>query len=130
MTTSDELRRDPAGEELQLRRRVPRQRVRWHGRCRVEGAAAAAWTECDVVDISVIGAGVLVTGPMPGDIDGQLLAVEVETPEGSVSIRVVGEVRYAVPVAGSATRVGMQFANLSETEASILDALEMMQVAW
>lgn len=115
--------------EIQRRRRVPRQSVTWAGKCQINDEVGG-WTECEVVDISVIGVGVEV--PSEGDTGriGQTITVEVQTPAGAaVSIRLVGEIRNVVPVT-ERIRIGIEFVDLSETERSILDALERMRIVW
>jgi hypothetical protein len=50
--------------DIQRRRRVPRQIVTWAGKYQINDDLRG-WTECEVVDISVIGVGVEV--PSEGD---------------------------------------------------------------
>ena len=110
---------------------MPRQRVAWPGKCLLQEEPAAAWVECRVLDISVIGVGIEVTGAMPRDLIGRHVTIEVNPPVGtSVMLRMLGEVRNAHGTPGGGTRVGMQFVGLSEVERSILTVLELMQVAW
>ncbi len=114
--------------EIQRRRRVPRQTVTWPGKCQINDEGG--WSECEVVDISVIGVGVEV--PSEGDAGriGQTITVEVQAPAGAaVSIRLVGEIRNVVHVTEK-IRIGIEFIDLSETERSILDALERMRIVW
>jgi hypothetical protein len=54
----------------------------------------------------------------------------VQTPaSAAVSIRLEGEIRNVVRVT-ERFRIGIEFAGLSETERSILDALERMRIVW
>jgi hypothetical protein len=116
---------------MERRRRVPRQGVGWPGTYTLEGVTAPEPRECRVLDISVIGAGLEVFGPVPTELMGRRVDVEVKSPSGgSVTIRMAGEVRNVSPGPSGGVRVGIQFIGLSDTERSILQALDMMQVAW
>jgi len=118
------------GGDTGHRRRIPRQEVHWQGTCSIEGDPALA-AECDVVDISVIGMGILLDGPIPGDLVDRTITVEVEASHGAaVSLRLTGEIRYVVPSPQGGFRVGSQFSGLSETERSILETFEQMRLAW
>ncbi len=113
------------------RRRVPRQDAGWFGKCLVEGDPGAAWYECRVIDVSIIGAGLEVFGVPDRDLIGRRMTVEVQAPTGaSVSVRFVGVINNAGAVPGGGVRFGMEFAGLSKSERSILNMLEQMQVAW
>ena len=50
---------------VERRRRVPRQAVRWSGKCLLEDEAGAGWAECQVLDISLIGVGIEIYGRLP-----------------------------------------------------------------
>ena len=113
------------------RRRVPRQEAGWIGKCIVDDDPEAAWFECRVIDVSIIGAGVEVFGIQHHSLVGRRLAVEVGAPSGaSVSVRFVGEIKNAGTVPQGGLRIGMEFVGLSESERSILNMLEQMQVGW
>jgi hypothetical protein len=112
------------------RRRIPRQEVHWPGTCSIEGDPALT-AECDVVDISVIGVGIVLEGPIPGDLVDRTMTVEVQASEGAaVSLQLTGEIRYVVPSPQGGFRIGSQFSGLSETERSILETFEQMRLAW
>jgi hypothetical protein len=97
----------------------------------VDGDPEATWSECRVFDISVIGVGVELHGPVPQYLIGQRLVIEANTPAGSsVSVRLRGEVRNTGQGPRDGTRVGMEFVELSETERQILHVMELLQVAW
>ena len=116
---------------MERRRRVPRVSAGWHGKYRVDGDPLSDWGECQMIDISVIGAGLELFGAIPENVVGHRLAVEVHTPVGaSVSIRLVGEVRNIGPGPEGGTRVGMEFADLSDTERQMLHVMELLQVVW
>lgn len=118
---------------MERRRRVPRQIAGWTGKYRIEGDDPEAWHECRILDISVIGVGVELFGPVPDDdqLLGRCVVVEAQTPSGaSLSVRARGEVRNVRPGAEGGIRVGMEFVELSETERSILDAFVVMGALW
>ncbi|HUZ09028.1 MAG TPA: PilZ domain-containing protein [Acidimicrobiales bacterium] len=116
---------------MELRRRIPRQAAGWSGKYKIESDRRAEWHDCLVIDMSILGVGLALYGAVPTDLVGEQLVVEVDTPIGtSVSIRLVGEVKYVTSVPQGGVRVGLEFVGLSPTERSILNALELMQVAW
>lgn len=118
---------------MERRRRLPRQAAGWAGKYCVEGDDPEAWHPCHVLDISVVGVGVELFGPVSHsqDLLGRRVVVEVETPTGaSLSIRARGEVRNVSSGPEGGTRVGMEFVDLTETELSILDALVVMGALW
>jgi hypothetical protein len=87
--------------------------------------------ECDVVDISVIGVGIVIGGPIPSELVDRTITVVVQASEvAAVSLRLYGEIRYVVPSPRGGFRIGSQFSGLSETERSILDTFEEMRLAW
>ena len=113
------------------RRRVPRISTdNWPGRCSPDGEPH--WElDCEVVDLSLLGVGILLRGDAHTVREGQRLVVWVYAPiGGSVSLRLVGHVRNLVPTEGGRTRVGMEFVDLSETEQAILQVFEIMKVFW
>jgi hypothetical protein len=97
----------------------------------IEGVPGGAWGACEVVDISVLGAGLELfkVGPLP--LVGCQILVEVHTPAGaSINVQMLGEIRYSIEGVHGGTRVGIEFANLSETEQRILQVLEHMRAVW
>ena len=118
------------GNDFRHRRRLPRQEVHWKGTCQIDSDPTTT-TDCEVIDVSVIGVGLVLEGPVPGDLVGRTITVDVQPSEaGSVSLRLVGEIRNVVPSRTRGFRIGSQFAGLSETERSILDTFERMRLAW
>jgi|SRR5579862_4642155 len=114
---------------IDLCRRVP---TDWLGRYRFDDDPGAAWGDCRMIDISIIGVGLeLLDNPPPAlDLVGRRLALEVQASVGeSAQIRLVGEVKYAVPQQDG-MRVGMEFVSLSETEQKILHVMELLRVGW
>ena len=113
---------------MALRRRVPRQTTGWSGKCSFGDEQDSH--DCRVLDISVIGAGIEVFDGVPDPI-GSRLTVEVSTPAGaSVSLRLVGEIKNVGPGRDGGTRVGIEFADLSATERSLLTLLGEMKMVW
>lgn len=118
---------------MERRRRVPRQYAGWTGKYCIEGARPEAWHECRILDISLVGIGVELFGPVPvhDELMGARIVVETHTPAGeSLSIRARGEVRNVVPGAAGGTRVGLELVDLTDLERSILDALVVMEALW
>jgi len=117
---------------MELRRRAPRFATGgWPGQCRVEDDPESSWTECSVLDISLLGVGVEVLSEAPGDIVGQQLVVQVVPPLGhAISLQLLGIVRNQHPLSDGRTRVGLEFADLSDTERSILSVFEQLKICW
>ena len=111
---------------MEERRRVPRQHVRWSGKCVVEGGHAG-WTECRVIDISPAGLGLEVYGAPASELLDRRMAVEIHAPAGtSVTLALLGHVRNAVPRPQGGIRVGLELDELSQTQQSILNALSQI----
>jgi hypothetical protein len=122
---------DSTERPMQYRRRVPRQRIGWSGQYLVEDTPDVGWRECLVVDISVLGAGVELYGIHSADLLGDRVIVDVNSPVGtSISVRMAGNVRNTAPGPSGGLRIGMEFIGLNDTERSILNTLERLQIAW
>jgi hypothetical protein len=81
-----------------------------------------------MIDISVVGVGVELFGDVPADLVGRRLVVEVDPPIGdSIGIRLVGDVKSTREQMDGATRVGVEYTDLSQTERQILRILELIQ---
>jgi hypothetical protein len=103
------------------RRRLPRQATDGPGQYTLDGGTFAA---CEVLDISILGAGLELFEPPADELMGRQITVEVETPAGaSITLRMTGQIRNVAAGPKGGTRVGTQFADLSETEKAILDVL-------
>lgn len=116
---------------MEPRRRVPRIATdNWRGRCTLE--AEPHWElDCEVVDLSLLGAAILLPAVADGVRQGQRLIVWVRAPIGeSVSLRLVGRVRNVGHTGSDHIRVGMEFVDLSESEQAILRVFEVMKVFW
>ena len=131
-----DLDRVCAGEKkgvgsMERRRRVPRHTVGWKGKYFIEGDGLEAWHECRVVDISLIGMGIEMFGPVlhPARLVGRHIVVEA--PAGaSLGIHQRCEVRNVGPGASGGTRVGLEFVDLTDSQRSILDAFVAMGELW
>ncbi len=119
------------GTGVEKRRRVPRQAAGWQGQCAVGTDPDLGWEDCRVVDISVLGAAVLVGDAPMSDLAGKTLTVRVAPlTGGSVSLTFVGAVRNVTARVGTGMRIGIEFVGLSEMERSIMNALEVMEAVW
>jgi hypothetical protein len=121
----------------ELRRRLPRQEAHWQGRYTAEGGTSGAWGGCEILDVSILGAGLELfehSNHLLPDIEtliGHQILVEVQTPAGaSITLQMLGEIRYTAPGKHGGVRVGIQFNQLSEVEQAILNVLEQMQAVW
>ena len=123
---------------MQKRRRLPRQEAHWRGRYTIEGVPSGLWGYCVVLDISILGTGLEIfedsqhlLRSIEGDLTGRRLLVEVQTPAGaSITLQMVGEIRYSTQGKQGGTRVGLEFSDLSETEQAILNVLEHVKAVW
>jgi hypothetical protein len=105
---------------LPLRRRVPRQLAGWSGTCLMDGEPETDRRECRVVDISMLGLGLVFRHPSPSGLVGGRVSVEVSAVDDRVIIRLEGVVRYATVTSGGAVRVGVEFDDDAETESFII----------
>jgi hypothetical protein len=94
----------------------------------VEDEPPLEWTECEVVDVSLIGAGIDIWADSGVDLTGCRLIVEIRPPTGdSVVLRFSGRVSRINQESAFHLRVGMVFEGLSESERSILELIEQLQ---
>lgn len=118
---------------MELRRRVPRIRTEgWWGKCTIEDDPESGWSECELLDISLLGVGLEVFGGADDyDLIGHRIVVSVEPPTGrAVSLRLVGMVRDVSEGTTGGIRVGMEFVDLSETEQQIVKTMELLKIGW
>jgi hypothetical protein len=101
---------------LPLRRRVPRQLAGWSGTCLMDGEPDTVRRECRVMDISMLGLGLVFEHPSPSTLAGGRISVEVSAVDDRVNIRLEGIVRYATVTPGGAVRVGVEFDDDEEKE--------------
>lgn len=114
---------------MEPRRRSPRVPIRgWNGRCAVLDDPEPQWAECQVVDISLIGAGLDIWSDSDDDLTGCRLAFEVWPPHGeSMVFRLTGRVNRVSRESAFHRRVGLEFENLSQIEEIILRVIEEAQ---
>jgi hypothetical protein len=113
------------------RRRLPRYNADWPGKYTIEGVPGGAWGACDVLDISILGAGLELFGTTAPELVGREILVEVTTPAGSsITLQMVGKIGHSGPGRRGGIRVGVEFGGLSEMERAILNVLEQMQAVW
>lgn len=114
------------------KRRLPRQTAGWTGRYRFQGdgdAGQESWHSCEVIEISGLGSGVELLGPVPEDIMGRLIIVEIEPTATTDAIRLIGEIRDRCQASlARGVRVGIEFVALSPLQRSILGELERLQL--
>jgi hypothetical protein len=107
---------DAVSSILPLRRRVPRQLAGWSGTCQMDGEPDSERCECSVVDISMLGLGLVFQHPSPSTLVGGRISVEVSAVEDRVNIRLEGIVKYASVTSGGGVRVGVEFDDDADTE--------------
>jgi hypothetical protein len=105
-----------------LRRAVPRQPADWFGFFRFDDSDSDAWRCCRVVDISPLGAGLELFGVVSEDqMDGPI----------TVSIELRGTPRNMTIDAGAhSARVGVEFAELSESAKRYMKTLNGVRSRW
>jgi hypothetical protein len=82
----------------------------------MEGDPDTERRECRVIDISMLGLGLVFAHPSPSTLVGGRVAVEVSAVDDRVNIRLEGIVRYATVTTGGTVRVGVEFDDDAETE--------------
>jgi hypothetical protein len=112
----------PNGTQGPGRRRATRQGAGWPGTYRFEGDPDGKWFDCQVLDISILGAGIEIFHPLHGDLVGRKVTVDAQASgSGSASIRFVGTIRDIRPGPSGGIRTGIAFSGLSE---------ERLRVGW
>jgi hypothetical protein len=113
-----ELEDDSDGEHriLPLRRRVPRQLAGWTGTCAMDSDPETERHQCRVVDISMLGLGLVFRHPSPSSLVGGRISIEVSAVDDRVNIRLEGVVRNSTVTSGGAVRVGVEFDDDEESE--------------
>ena len=86
------------------------------GSCLIQGEPATKRHECRVVDISMMGLGLMFQHPSPSALVGRRMSVDVSAVGDRVSIRLEGKVTNATVTPGGAVRVGIEFDDSSGTE--------------
>ena len=93
-------------QQMQFRRRVPRQPAGWDGVCQIEGEFAA---RCRIIDISMLGVGITLDHPSPYALVGRHISVDVPAVGDSASIRLEGKITNAKLTLRTTVRVGIEF---------------------
>lgn len=116
---------------VELRRKSPRVQVQgWHGRCRVVDGGPGEWTECQLANISLIGAGLDLWTDSTTDLTGKQLIMELVPPTGeSMVVRLSGWISRTSFESAFHVRVGIEFIDLSEVELTILTVMAQSQGA-
>lgn len=100
---------------LPLRRRVPRQLAGWTGTCSMDSEPDERYA-CRVVDISMLGLGLVFQHSSPSGLIGGRVSVEVSAIDDRVNIRLEGIVRHSSVTSAGAIRVGVEFDDATEAE--------------
>jgi PilZ domain len=108
---------------MDFRRRAPRHPAGWIGLCQIQDEPEDEFRECRVLDISELGLGIVLHHPLGVGLLGRHISVESPTAGASVTIKLEGEVRYAIPVDDDAVRLGLRFFGLTELEKTVVKAL-------
>jgi hypothetical protein len=115
---------------MEQRRRVPRQSSGWKGSCLIEGeSTTVGWRDCKVVDISMLGLGVMFRHRRPSELIGRCISVEVPASADSLSIRLEGQVKNAAMTRSGTVRVGVEFVGLTQEELALAIALGALTAA-
>lgn len=101
---------------LPVRRRVPRQLAGWSGTCVMDNEPETERRECRIVDISMLGLGLVFQHPAPADLIDGRISVQVSAVDDRVNIRLEGIVRHATVTSGGVVRVGVEFDDDDESE--------------
>lgn len=106
--------------DAQLRRSTPRQFTAWRGRYQLAGDPAHHWRECQIVDVSATGAGLLLASATPIEVRNRRLVLSMQMPA------MVKNVTDGQP----GVRVGIEFLDISEDERAELQNMSRMGVRW
>jgi hypothetical protein len=117
------------------RRRVPRQEAGRPGKYLFENDPESAWGECQILDISVLGARLEIREPLQHDLIGREITLEVQKAgavTGALSTsRLVGVIRNVASGSEGGIQMGIQFVgDLPWSEHAVLDAYDRMQMFW
>lgn len=108
---------------MQNRRRAERQPAIWMGSYHFENQASHQWRDCGVFDFSPQGLGMDIRYRCSTGLVGR--RVSVRLPLGAaLDLTFTGEVRNAKSGPDGIVRAGIEFANLSDAECSIIDLLQ------
>ena len=102
-------------------RRVLRREVEWATKYQLEGSRDANWRDCQVLDVSREGAGVVLYQTTPDEARTYRVVIEVQMPPATLRLR--GEVRHLSETEDGGLHVGLQFSGLSVLERDMLASL-------
>jgi len=111
---------------MENRRRLHRQPAGWAASYQLAGEPPAGWGDCRVVDISMLGLGIVLDHPNPADLSGRRISVNLPGDGRCVNVRLDGEIKNASMTMSRDIRVGIEFVGLSETEQAITAVLSVM----
>jgi len=104
----------PAALDVPMRRHALRQTASWEGSYLVEGDPETNWRECRIIDISMLGLGLILDHATPDALVGRAISVEVAVIDNSVNFRLAGTITHAAPTLRGAVRIGVEFDALFE----------------
>jgi hypothetical protein len=78
---------------MEHRRRQHRQPAGWDASYQLGGEPASRWRDCRVVDISMLGLGVMFDHPSPSELSGRVISVSLPGADSSVNVRLEGEIK-------------------------------------
>lgn len=111
---------------MEHRRRIPRRSAGWFGLCHVEGESDPEWRDCQVVDVSRLGLGIVLHHFWPAELVGRHVTVEAPAVGASVNVRLAGMITHADRTAGGVIRVGIEFDGLTELELAVAGVLSSL----
>jgi hypothetical protein len=111
---------------MKNRRRLHRQPAGWAASYQLAGESVAGWSDCRVVDISMLGIGITFDHPNPSELTGRLVSVNLPGNGSCVNVRLEGEIKNTAVTMSRGIRVGIEFIRLSETEQAITAVLSVM----
>jgi hypothetical protein len=119
-------------EDRASRRRAPRARTEpWPGKYVIDDDTWSVWNECRLLDISVLGIGLELLGPVAPNLVGRPLVIHIDVAGGqALSLRFAGTVRYLGPGQLGGTKVGVEFTSLSDDERSVLSLMQHLDLGW
>lgn len=107
-------------DDAQLRRSSPRQFTAWRARYLLQGESAHHWRDCQVIDVSSTGAGLLVPGATPAQLAQRRLTLSLQFP-GVVTNAMQSE---------AGLRIGVEFLEVTEEEREQLRKMAQMGIRW
>jgi hypothetical protein len=92
------------------------------------------WYQCELLDLSILGAGLILfpfPTRQPDSLIGRVLVVQVHPETGdSIHVGIKGRAAFAERRSDGFVRVGLEFEDLSETEQQVLKVMKLLQIVW